>query len=159
MNKIKMKDWFFSRQIRYVRILFVHVADAVAACILTMHKNLPKPLDFWATNYFAVVDTNTCEGCSACEKSCQVDAIKVSEKDRYAVVNLDRCIGCGICVSKCPTESLSLKKKTVETIPPQTREELYDIIMENKKGKLGKLMLTGKLLYDAVRTGQTRLLK
>jgi hypothetical protein len=31
--------------------------------------------------------------------------------------------------------------------------------MDKKKGKLGKLMVTGKLLYDAVTTGQTHLLK
>jgi hypothetical protein len=50
-------------------------------------------------------------------------------------------------------------KKPTEAIPPQTREELHDILMDKKKGKLGKLMVTGKLLYDAVTTGQTHLLK
>jgi hypothetical protein len=50
-------------------------------------------------------------------------------------------------------------KKASEVIPPQTREELFDIIMDRKKGKFGKLMVTGKLLFDAVRTGQTHLLK
>ena len=124
-----------------------------------MHKTLPKPIDYWATNYFAVVDPNTCEGCGKCERSCQVDAVKVSENEKSAVVNLDRCIGCGICVSNCPTESISLSKKSKETSPPQNREELWDIIAENKKGKFGKLMITGKLIYDAVRSGQTHLLK
>ncbi|MFH1934476.1 MAG: 4Fe-4S dicluster-binding protein [Pseudomonadota bacterium] len=127
--------------------------------MLTLHKNLPKPLDFWATNYHAVVDKNTCEGCGNCEESCQVGAVSVSEKKQYAVVNLDRCLGCGVCVSNCPTESISLLKKPTEVIPPQTREELFDIIMDRKKGRFGKLMLTGKLFFDAVRTGQTHLLK
>jgi hypothetical protein len=43
--------------------------------------------------------------------------------------------------------------------PPKTREDLYEIIMAKKKGKLGKLKLTGKLIVDAVRTGQSNLLK
>ena len=139
--------------------------DFICSCcgcccgLLSMHKILPKPLDYWATNFYAVVDTQTCQGCGSCEKRCQVGAVKVSEKEQCAAVNLDRCIGCGNCVSVCPTESIFLKKKPIETIPPQTREELYNIIMENKKGKLGKLMLTGKLFYDAFRTGQTHLLK
>jgi len=127
--------------------------------MLTLHKNLPKPLDFWATNFHAVVDKNTCVGCGNCEESCQVGAVSVSEEDRYAVVNLDRCLGCGVCVSNCPTESISLARNSTEVIPPQTREELFDIIMDKKKGRFGKLMVTGKLFFDAVRTGQTTILK
>ena len=141
------------------------MAEFICSCcgcccgMLDLHKNLPKPLDFWATNFHAVVDKNTCEGCGVCEESCQVDAVNVSEKEQYAVVNLDRCLGCGVCVSNCPIESISLLKKPTEVVPPRTREELFDIIMDKKKGKLGKLILTGKLFLDAVRTGQTHLLK
>lgn len=140
-------------------------AEFICSCcgcccgMLDLHKNLPKPLDFWATNFHAVVDKTTCVGCGNCEESCQVGAVSVSEKEQYAVVNLDRCLGCGVCVSNCPTESISLLKKPTEVIPPQTREELVDIIMDRKKGRFGKLMLTGKLFFDAVRTGQTHLLK
>jgi electron transport complex protein RnfB len=140
-------------------------AEFICSCcgcccgMLNIHKGLPKPLEFWATNYFAVIDMDTCEGCGECENSCQVGAVKVPENKDYAVVNLDRCLGCGICVSKCPSDSISLSKKTTEVIPPQTREELFDKIMDKKKGKLRKLKVTGKILYDAVRTGQTHLLK
>jgi H+/Na+-translocating ferredoxin:NAD+ oxidoreductase subunit B len=140
-------------------------AEFICSCcgcccgMLAIHKILPKPLDFWATNFHAVVDKNTCNGCGSCEKSCQVSAVSVSEKGQYAVVNPDRCLGCGLCVSNCPTESISLLKKPIEIIPPQTREELIDIIMDRKKGRFGKLVLTGKLFFDAVRTGRTHLLK
>ncbi|MBT8350042.1 MAG: 4Fe-4S binding protein [Deltaproteobacteria bacterium] len=140
-------------------------AEFICSCcgcccgMLSMHKSLPKPVDFWATNFHAVVDQNTCEGSGNCEESCQVGAVHVSEKELYAVVNLDRCLGCGVCVSSCPTESISLLKKPSEVIPPQTREELVDIIMAHKKGRFGKLMLTGKLYFDAVRTGHTHLFK
>jgi NAD-dependent dihydropyrimidine dehydrogenase PreA subunit len=124
-----------------------------------MHKALPKPLDYWATNYIAFVDNDTCEGCGKCEKRCQVDAVKVHEKGKSAAVNLERCIGCGICVSVCPTGSISLSKKSKEKSPPQTREELWDIIAENKKGKIGKMMVTGKLIFDSVRSGHKHLSK
>lgn len=140
-------------------------AEFICSCcgcccgMLALHKNLPKPLDFWATNFHAVVDINTCEGCGNCKKSCQVGAVIVSKKEPYAVVNQDRCLGCGVCVSNCPSVSISLLKNPVEVIPPQTREELFDIIMDRKKGKLGKLMLKRRLIVDALRTGQTRLLK
>jgi hypothetical protein len=47
----------------------------------------------------------------------------------------------------------------MEVRPPQTREDLYDIIKSHKKGRLGKLKVTGKLFVDAIRTGQTHFLK
>jgi Pyruvate/2-oxoacid:ferredoxin oxidoreductase delta subunit len=140
-------------------------AEFICSCcgcccgMLAVHKNIPKPLDFWASNFQAVVDTETCVGCGTCQQWCQVGAVSVSENEQKAVVDLNRCLGCGVCVANCPTESISLLKKPTEIRPPQTREALFDIIMAKKKGRLGKLKLTGKLLIDAVRTGQTHLLK
>ena len=140
-------------------------AEFICSCcgcccgMLGAHKSIPKPLDFWASNFQAIVDTNTCNGCGTCRKWCQVGAVSVSENNQQAVVDLNRCIGCGVCVSHCTTESISLLKKPTEVRPPETREDLYDIIMAKKKGRLGKLKLTGKMLIAAVRTGQTDLLK
>lgn len=140
-------------------------ADFICSCcgcccgVLEVHRNIPKPLDYWASNFQAKVDANACEGCGTCEEWCQVGAISVSENKQNAVVDLNRCLGCGVCVTNCPTQSISLFKKPAEVRPPQTREDLYETIMAGKKGRLGKLMLTGKMLIDAVRTGQTNLLK
>ncbi len=92
-------------------------------------------------------------------RRCQVGAVRVSEKKQLAVVDLDRCLGCGVCVPVCPTKSIILVKKPVEVKPPQTREELHEIIMAGKKGRLGKLKLTGKLIVDTIRTGHMDLLK
>ena len=140
-------------------------AEFICSCcgcccgMLRTHQSLPKPLDFWASNFQAVVDRATCEGCGACEKRCQVGAVSVSEKKQPAVVHLDRCLGCGVCVPGCPTRSITLVKKPTEVRPPQTREDLQKIIMAGKKGRLGKLKLTGKLIVDSVRTGHLNLLK
>jgi Pyruvate/2-oxoacid:ferredoxin oxidoreductase delta subunit len=140
-------------------------AEFICSCcgcccgMLDVHKSIPKPLEFWASNFQAVVDTNTCVGCGSCEEWCQVGGINVSDNSRQAVIDLNRCLGCGVCVSNCPTESISLLKKPTEVRPPQTREDLYEIIMAKKKSRFGKLKLTGKMLIDAVRTGQTNLLK
>lgn len=140
-------------------------AEFICSCcgcccgILGIHKKLPKPLEFWSSNFQAVVDAGACTGCGICQKACQVGAVSVPEKGGLAVVNTDRCFGCGLCVPKCPTQAVSLLKNAVEVMPPQSREELFDIIMQKKKGTVGKVLLTGKLLIDAVRTGQTHLLK
>jgi electron transport complex protein RnfB len=140
-------------------------AEFICSCcgcccgMLSMHKNLPKPLDYWASNFYAVVDSDACDGCGNCEKRCQVVAASVSEKTQKASIDLNRCIGCGVCIPTCPKKAIALQKKLTEVRPPQTREDLYDVIMSHKKGRLGKLKVTGKLLIDAIRTGQTRLLK
>jgi electron transport complex protein RnfB len=140
-------------------------AEFICSCcgcccgVLGMHQDLPKPLDFWASNFYAAVDRETCEGCGACVKRCQVDAVSVSEKKQPAVVALDRCIGCGVCVPACPTRSITLVKKPAEVRPPQTREDLHEIIAAGRKGRLGKLKLTGKLIVDSVRTGHMNILK
>jgi NAD-dependent dihydropyrimidine dehydrogenase PreA subunit len=140
-------------------------AEFICSCcgcccgMLRIQKKLPKPLDFWSANYYAAVDELTCEGCRVCVKSCQVGAVSVAHKKQPALVNRDRCIGCGVCVSACPVQSITLVKKSAEIQPPHTREELHDILMAGKKGPLGKLKLTGKLVVDAVRTGHLDLLK
>jgi NAD-dependent dihydropyrimidine dehydrogenase PreA subunit len=140
-------------------------AEFICSCcgcccgMLSVQKSLPKPLEFWASNFHATVDRETCEACGACEKRCQVGAVSVSEKMQPAVVDLERCIGCGVCVPNCPTKSITLVKKPVEVRPPQTREDLHEIIMAGKKGRLGKLKLTGKLIVDSLRTGHMNLLK
>jgi ferredoxin len=140
-------------------------AEFICSCcgcccgMLGMHKNLPKPVDFWASNFYAAVDTAKCNGCGICEKRCQVGAVRVPENKQQTRIDLNRCIGCGVCIPTCPAKALSLQKKHAEVIPPATREDLYDIIMSHKKGTLGKLKVTGKLVVDAILTGQTHLLK
>jgi NAD-dependent dihydropyrimidine dehydrogenase PreA subunit len=140
-------------------------AEFICSCcgcccgMLTMHRALPRPLDYWASNFYAAVDQETCEGCGACAQSCQVDAVRVSEKEQTAMVDLSRCLGCGVCVPGCPTESITLVKKPVELQPPQTLEEWREIIMAAKKGRLDKMKLTGKLIVDSVRTGHLNRLK
>ena len=139
--------------------------DFICSCcgcccgMLAVHKSLPKPLDFWATNFLAEVDADKCDACGACENSCQVGAVVVSEEKRNAVVAPARCLGCGVCVTSCPTDAITLSKKPTEVRPPQTREDLYEIIMTHKKDKLRKLKLTGKLVVDTIRTGKANPLK
>ena len=55
--------------------------------------------------------------------------------------------------------SVSLVKKDTDVTPPQTREELHEIIMAAKKGRVGRMKLTGKLAALAIRTGKIDLLK
>jgi len=136
-------------------------ADFICSCcgcccgMLSLQRSLPRPLDFWAANFRAAVDAPACDGCGLCQKRCQVGAVRVTDGQAPAQVDPHRCIGCGLCVAACPTNALSLVKNPAEVCPPETRDALYDIIMAQKKGRLGKLALTGRLFFDAARTGQS----
>lgn len=126
--------------------------DFICACcgcccgMLSLNKRLPKPVEFWASNYFASVIAEQCNGCGTCVETCQVDAITIDAKSEVSVVNLNRCLGCGNCVAACPTEAMSLVRKEQHTVPPVDSESLYKYIAENRPGTFGKLKLMAKLL-------------
>jgi ferredoxin len=107
---------------------------------------LYRPVDFWSTNYYASVTAENCSGSGTCVERCQVNAVSIDDGLSVSSVNLDRCIGCGNCVVSCPSEAMSLLKKEKEMVPPASSEALYDIIMANKKGKLGKIKLAATLV-------------
>lgn len=138
-----------------------HICSCCGCCcgFLEVLKKLPKPLEFWSSNFHATVDKNACEGCGICSKRCQMGAVTVDSHNRSGAVNRSLCIGCGLCVPTCSRQAIHLERNTAPVSPPDTRQDLYDVIKVRKKGKLGKLKLTGKLFVDAVRTGRTDLLK
>ncbi|MFW9780904.1 MAG: indolepyruvate ferredoxin oxidoreductase subunit alpha [Candidatus Heimdallarchaeota archaeon] len=98
--------------------------------ILGRIKFLPKPIDFFATNYHVVIDSSTCTGCEACIERCPTGALSMVES--ISLVNLDQCIGCGLCVPICSEGSIQLIKNEEEVIPPQTKEDLHDKILAEK---------------------------
>jgi ferredoxin len=100
--------------------------------MLNFQKKLPRPVDFWSSNFYAEVDDGACSQCGICATRCQVKAMTMNGPDGTAQVNTDRCIGCGLCVSFCPSESIRLVKKQRETVPPYDEEELNDRIKANR---------------------------
>jgi H+/Na+-translocating ferredoxin:NAD+ oxidoreductase subunit B len=112
--------------------------------VLTTAKKFEKPVELFATNYFAEVVSSECIGCGVCIKRCQMEAIYL--EDKKAIIDLDRCIGCGLCVSTCPTKALKLLKKEKETVPPKNAALLYMNILKEKYGKKKMMMKMFKLL-------------
>jgi len=98
--------------------------------ILRSLKQLPRPANFYTSNFYAEIEPELCTGCRTCIDRCQLGAPFM--KNGVAAINLDRCIGCGNCVTVCPAEAIHLKKKQKEMVPPKGVEDLYDRIASEK---------------------------
>jgi electron transport complex protein RnfB len=111
--------------------------EAICVCcgdccaFLAPIKAHPRPVDFFLTNYYAVVDPELCDGCEICVEKCQMDARAMA--DGIATVNLDRCIGCGNCVVLCPSNANRLEKKEQESVPPDDKNAYYMTLLSHKQ--------------------------
>jgi H+/Na+-translocating ferredoxin:NAD+ oxidoreductase subunit B len=121
--------------------------------VLRSLKRHPKPARLASSPFFAVINTETCQGCGVCEDRCQMDAVQLV--DEKASVDLDSCIGCGLCVSTCPTGSLTLARKP-EYEQPEVPGDLIKASIElgRARGKLSK----GDLLMMQIKSKVDRLL-
>jgi electron transport complex protein RnfB len=55
----------------------------------------------------AVIDENTCIGCTLCIQACPVDAILGSAKHMHTVI-ADECTGCKLCLPPCPVDCIDM---------------------------------------------------
>lgn len=97
-------------------------------------KKQPSPAAAVQSNYFAMVNSEDCNGCETCLDRCQMEAIEMV--DDKSIILLDRCIGCGLCVTTCPQEALRLIKKPEDQcyLPPATQAETFmRIAMERNR--------------------------
>lgn len=127
-------------------------AEFVCSCcgcccgMLRFQKMLPRPIDFWSSNFYAQAATGLCAKCGTCVKRCQVNAVTLGGPGGTAKINLNRCIGCGLCVTACRKKAILLIKKNQATVPPKTEEDLYDLIKANRNGSFGQLWMLLKML-------------
>lgn len=115
--------------------LFVCCCCGCCCGVLTTAKKLPRPADFFQTDFVAQVDPGTCQVCGTCETRCQMDAI--TSGDEPPKVAAERCIGCGLCVTTCPSGAVRLHKKEGRKPPPKDMGALYSTIFQERYGRLG----------------------
>ena len=68
-----------------------------------------KPLDAEEKpKQVAIIDEQTCIGCTLCIQACPVDAIVGAAKQMHTIV-ADLCTGCELCVKPCPVECIRME--------------------------------------------------
>lgn len=133
--------------------LFMCTCCGCCCGVLHALKRDPKPGRIVSSPFFARLDASTCKGCGLCTKRCQMEAIRLDEKE--AVLDVDRCIGCGLCVSTCPTHSLSLTRKPPAEQADVPKDHVKSAIkVAQARGKLG----IGELIGMQVKSKLDRLL-
>jgi len=86
------------------------------------------------SSYWAVVDEDLCNGCSACVERCHVDAIEINE-NMIAEIDYELCLGCGICTSECAPEALRLEKRDDRIFTPAANAHELFVMRGASKGK------------------------
>ncbi len=56
----------------------------------------------------AVIDEQTCIGCTLCIQACPVDAILGAAKHMHTVIEKE-CTGCELCIPPCPVDCISME--------------------------------------------------
>ena len=68
-----------------------------------------KPLDaVEKPKQVAIINEQTCIGCTLCIQACPVDAIVGAAKQMHTIV-ASLCTGCELCVKPCPVECISME--------------------------------------------------
>jgi len=114
--------------------LFICCCCGCCCGVLTTAKRLPRPADFFQTDFVAEVCADGCQICGMCETRCQMDAIVSG--DEVARVASERCIGCGLCVTTCPSGAVRLRRKEGRKAPPKDTQALYGTIFQERFGRL-----------------------
>jgi electron transport complex protein RnfB len=66
----------------------------------------PKPLEAEVREKaVAVIDENTCIGCTLCIQACPVDAILGAAKQMHTIIE-NECTGCELCLEPCPVDCI-----------------------------------------------------
>jgi electron transport complex protein RnfB len=56
----------------------------------------------------AIIDENTCIGCTLCIQACPVDAIVGAAKQMHTVI-ASECTGCELCIAPCPVDCITMQ--------------------------------------------------
>ena len=68
----------------------------------------PKPLEVEEKEKaVAVIDEQTCIGCTLCIQACPVDAIVGAAKQMHTVIESE-CTGCELCLEPCPVDCIEM---------------------------------------------------
>lgn len=98
----------------------------------------------------AVIDEETCIGCTLCIQACPVDAILGASKFMHTVISQE-CTGCELCLPPCPVDCIDMQ--AVPGRPSAMNQAEADVARQRHQQRLTRLALEKQA---KVRTYNTR---
>jgi ferredoxin len=68
------------------------------------------------SEYVAVLDINTCNGCRNCMRHCNFGAIRYSAVNKKVEIDARRCFGCGVCRATCHKDAITLHARSSDPV-------------------------------------------
>jgi len=123
--------------------------ELLAGVQMGYHQGIAK------TPFILAVDSERCNGCGLCERTCNVAALIYGGERKPVLLHEERCLGCGACVPSCRRGALSMTARADYHLPPEYRREMMKqrliergraipYVISGMKKKLRRLM-GGKL--------------
>jgi electron transport complex protein RnfB len=81
--------------------------DALAALLERASKPLNPANGVEKPREIAVIDEETCIGCTKCIQACPVDAIVGASKMMHTIL-VEECTGCELCIAPCPVDCIAM---------------------------------------------------
>lgn len=77
---------------------------------LSRRKGIKCLATFAPSGYSVSVNTEKCNACGKCVKTCHYDSMEIVAEDgkKKLTYYKDLCMGCGVCITACPQDALSL---------------------------------------------------
>ncbi|WP_353570276.1 electron transport complex subunit RsxB [Candidatus Albibeggiatoa sp. nov. BB20] len=98
----------------------------------------PKPIDGndddleENISLVAIIDENTCIGCTLCIQACPVDAILGAAKHMHTVIAKE-CTGCELCLPPCPVDCITMEPIPQSTVTWKWPYPLHTMVEEQRK--------------------------
>ncbi len=91
----------------------VALADLLDTEVLELNAELGEHLE---VQLIAVIDEQTCIGCTLCIQACPVDAILGAARHMHTVI-ADECTGCKLCLPPCPVDCIDMapEEQTIDS--------------------------------------------
>lgn len=85
----------------------------------------------------AVIDENTCIGCTLCIQACPVDAIVGAAKHMHTIIESE-CTGCKLCLPPCPVDCISMVPLKVEPSSWKWPYPMFKLVQQSANDTVAK---------------------
>ena len=126
------------------------------AALAALLDRAPKPLNpangVEKAREVALIDEETCIGCTKCIQACPVDAIVGASKVMHTIV-ADECTGCELCIPPCPVDCIRMEVTSIPAEPARYRARYHAHLarLERDDAERNAALTARKASLDATR--------